>query len=181
MNHRFDVVKMTTTSIVGGGANYIAVASAAGGLAQQLNQTHAFLYLDLPIWMFFAAAMILAMTGSLASLLIDLMAQPPLSTAHLALNLILGFMTGIVGAFVLLPVFTAKPTMPLLLLTALSMSFLGTVLVRNIGELLRSTEIWQSIKTTLKEIILESMVILKDVVVERFKLLLAVFFGGPKR
>ena len=181
MNHRFDVVKMTTTSIVGGGANYIAVASAASGLAQQLNQTHPFLYLDLPIWMFFAVAVILAMIGSLISLFIDLMAQPPLSPAHLALNLILGFMTGIVGAFVLLPSFTAKPTMPLLLLTALSMSFLGTVIVRNISELLRSTELWQSIKIALRDIILESIGIFKDLIVERLKLLVAVFFGGPKK
>lgn len=170
MNHRFDVVKMTTTSIAGGGANYIAVASAAGGLAQQLNQTHPFLYLDLPIWMFFAAAMTLAMIGSLASLLIDLMAQPPLSAIHLALNLILGFMTGIVGAFVLLPAFTAKPTMPLLLLTALSMSFLGTVIIRNIGELVRSTELWQSIKETLKGAILE-----------RVDLVVQLVFGGRKK
>lgn len=181
MNHRIEAVRVASTSIIGGGANYIAVASAASGLAQQLNQTHSFLYLDLPIWLFFAAAMVLAMIGSLVSLFIDLMATPPLSPARLAVNLILGFLCGVVGAFVVLPSFTANPPMPLLLLTALCMSFLGTVIVRNIGELLRSAELWQSIKTLLKELIIELLEFFKDVVLERLKLLAAVFFGGRNK
>ena len=71
--------------------------------------------------------------------------------------------------------------MPLLLLTALCMSFLGTVIVRNIGELLRSAELWQSIKTLLKELIIELLEFFKDVVLERLKLLAAVFFGGRNK
>lgn len=170
MNHRIEAARITATSIVGGGANYIAVGSAASGLAHQLNQTHPFLYLDLPIWIFFAAALVLAMIGSLASLFIDMMSAPVLSPARLGLNLMLGFLTGIVGAFIVLPSFTTSPKMPLLLLTALSMSFLGTVMVRNIGELLRSTELWQAIR-----------VVLKDLIVERLELFVALIFGGRKK
>lgn len=181
MTHRIEAARMTATSIIGGGANYIAVGSAASGLAHQLNQTHPFLYLDLPIWLFFAAALILAMIGSIASLFIDLMATPQLSPARLAINLILGFFTGIVGAFVVLPSFTANPKMPLLLLTALAMSFLGTVLVRNIGELLRNADLWNAIKSLLKDAIIEVLEFFKNLVIERFKLLVAVFFGGHKK
>ena len=181
MNHRIEAVRITATSIVGGGANYIAVGSAASGLAHQLNQTHPFLYLDLPIWIFFAAALVLAMIGSLASLFIDMMSAPVLSPARLGLNLMLGFLTGIVGAFVVLPSFTTSPKMPLLLLTALSMSFLGTVMVRNIGELLRSPELWNAIKALLNDGIIEALAFLRNLVIERFKLLVAVFFGGHKK
>ena len=170
MPNKFEAAKITVTSIAGGGANFIAVVSTAAGLTQQLNQTHHFLYLDLPIWIFFAAAFILAFIGSLLSLLIDLMSVPPLSTGRLIFNLILGFCVGIVGAFVLLPAFTTKPTMPLLLLTALCMSFLGTVIVRNIGELLRSAELWQAVK-----------IIIKDFLLDRLELVLALFGGGRKK
>ena len=93
----------------------------------------------------------------------------------------LGFFTGIVGAFVVLPSFTSSPTMPLLLLTALSMSFLGTVVVRNIGEILRSAELWRSIKALLSDSVIEALQFFKDVLMERQKLLAAVFFGGHKK
>lgn len=181
MTHRIEAARMTATSIVGGGANYIAVGSAASGLAHQLNQTHPFLYLDLPIWLFFAAALVLAMIGSIASLFVDLMTTPELSPAQLSINLILGFLTGTIGAFVVLPAVTSSPTMPLLLLTALAMSFLGTVLVRNIGDLLRSADLWHGIKTLTKDAIIEALEFLKNLAIERFKLLLAVFFGGHKK
>ena len=181
MTHRIEAARFTATSILGGGANYIAVASAASGLAQQLNQTHPFLYLDLPIWIFFAGALVLAMIGSIASLFIDMLATPPLSPFRLGVNLMLGFFTGIVGAFVVLPSFTSSPTMPLLLLTALSMSFLGTVVVRNIGEILRSAELWRSIKALLSDSVIEALQFFKDVLMERLKLLAAVFFGGHKK
>lgn len=181
MPHRIEAAKMTAISLAGSGANYIAVASAASGLTQQLNQTHPFLYLDLPIWLFFAAAVILSMMGSLVSLFIDLMATPPPSVARLAINLVLGFLTGIIGAFVLLPAFTANPKMPLLLLTALSMSLLGTVIVRNIGEVLRSAELWQSIKTIIKDVIIEALEVIKKIAIERLKLLLALIFGGHSK
>ena len=75
MPHRIEAAKATVTSLAGNGANLVAVASAATGLTQQLNQTHPFLYLDLPIWLFFAAAVILSMMGSLVSLFVDLMAN----------------------------------------------------------------------------------------------------------
>ena len=181
MTHRIEAARMTATSIIGGGANYIAVGSAASGLAHQLNQTHPFLYLDLPIWLFFAGALLLAMIGSFIALFIDLMATPPLSAARLAINLMLGFLTGLVGAFVVLPSVTATPPMPLFLLTALAMSFLGTVLVRNIGELLRSAELWNAIKALLKDGIIEALAFLRNLVIERLKLLFAVFFGGHNK
>lgn len=178
MPHRIEAAKTTITSLVGSGANIVAVASAASGLTHQLNQTHPFLYLDLPVWLFFVAAVILSMAGSLVSLFIDLMATPPPSPARLAINLILGFLTGVIGAFIVLPSVTANPPMPLLLLTSLSMSLLGTVIVRNIGEVFRSAELWDSIKTIVKDVIIEALGVLKRLAIERFKLLVALIFGG---
>lgn len=42
MPHRIEAAKATVTSLAGNGANLVAVASAATGLTQQLNQTHPF-------------------------------------------------------------------------------------------------------------------------------------------
>lgn len=174
MHNRIQVARVAIVNIVGDGANYVAAASAAAGLSSQLNQTHNFLYLDLPIWLFFAAALVLSAMGSLGSLYIDMMSESQLTPFQIAANLILGFFTGVIGAFVILPAFTAKPPVWLILVTALIMSLIGTVLIKNMGDLIRSAGLWQAVK----EIAMEALGVIKNLVLERLKLLLAVFFGG---
>lgn len=170
MLRTLDAARLTIITIAAGSANLIAIVSTATGLAQQLDQTHNFLHMDLPIWIFFIGAFILSIMGTMLAWLIDLMSIPPPTKVQLLINLVLGFMTGILGAFILLPIFTEKPTMPLLLLTSLCMSFLGAVLVRNVGELLHSAELWLAVKN-----------MLKNFIIERIELLLALFGGGRKK
>lgn len=156
----------TVASITGSAATYVATGTSAAGLAHQLNQTHPFLYLDLPIWIFFVGAFMLAIVGSFGSLYIDTMREANLSYTQKFVNLSLGFMTGLIGAFIILPAFTAAPPMPLLLLTSLVMSFVGTVAIRNIGELVRSEELWDAAKVILTE---------------RLQTLVSLVFGGRKK
>jgi hypothetical protein len=177
MQNNIQVARVALTNVVGDGANYVVAASAAAGLSGQLNQTHHFLYLDLPIWLFFAVALVLSAIGSLGSLYIDMMSETKFSYAQITVNLILGFITGIIGAFIILPAVTANPPIPLILITALIMSLIGTVLVKNLGDLIRSAGLWQAIK----EIAMEALVVVKNLVIERLKLLLAVFFGGGSK
>lgn len=174
MHNKIQVARVAAANIAGDGANYIVAASAAVGLSEQLNQTHNFLYLDLPIWLFFATALLLSAMGSLASLYLDMMNDPKPTIKQMIVNLILGFFTGVIGAFVILPTLTTNPPLPLVLLTALIMSLIGTVLVKNVGDLLRSTSLWQAIK----DIAMEALVVTKNLLIERLKLLIAVFFGG---
>lgn len=166
MTHSIEAARLSIASITGGSATYVAAATSAAGLSNQLNQTHLFLYLQLPIWIFFVGAFMLAIVGSFGSLYIDTMREADLSYAQKIVNLSLGFMTGLVGAFVILPALTAAPKMPLLLLTSLVMSFVGTVIVRNIGELVRSDELWDAVKGLL---------------IERLKTLVSLVFGGRKK
>jgi hypothetical protein len=174
MHNKIQVAKLSLINIAGDSANYVVAASAAAGLSEQLHQTHNFLYLDLPLWLFFAAVLLLSAIGSLGSLYIDMMSDSDLKPARMVVNLVLGFLTGVIGAFVVLPAITAKPPLALMLITALIMSLIGTVLVKNIGDLLRSASLWQA----LKEIAMEALMIIKKLLIERLKLLLAVFFGG---
>jgi len=176
MNQPIDAAKVTIVSIVGHGANYMAVATSAAGISQQFSQTHSFLYLDLPLWVFFVATLVLAAIGSLASLYTDVMQDGDMTAGMMAVNLVLGFVAGNVGAFILLPVFTENPPMPLVLLTALIMSFIGTVIIKNIGEIVRSAEMSQA----LKSLFIEVVTVVKDLIVGRIKAVFALFFGGGR-
>jgi hypothetical protein len=165
--------KITVTTIAGNGAHYLAVASSAAGLSQQLNQTHNFLYLDLPVWVFFSFALVLAAIGSLGSLYTDVMKQTDITGAQMAANLVLGFFAGVIGAFVILPAITTPP-ISIVLVTALILSFIGTVLIKNMGDLVRSVELWDAIRDILRE----QLPAIKALLKERFQALLTLIFGG---
>lgn len=176
-----ETAKMTLASIGGAGFNAIAATGSAAGLttlSMELGQTQQFLYLNIPIWMFFCAALLLSMFGSFASLFIDIMREAKLTRAQMTLNLMLGFFTGIVGAFVILPAITATPVMPIVLLTALILSFVGTVLVRNLGDIIRDDQLATIVKDFILGSILEVLTILKDIIISRLKIIASLFFGG---
>lgn len=174
MPNRIEAARLTIVNIAGGSANYIVVATSAVGLTQQLNQPHEFLYLQLPLWMFFLATLALSLIGSLGSLYIDAIRESNLSFGQKIINLGLGFLVGIIGAFLILPALVAKPPVLVILLTALTMSFIGVVLVRNIGDLVRSQELWNAAKEVCKEV----LVFLKDLLIERIKIFVSLFVGG---
>ena len=156
--------KITTANIVGGGANLVAVATSAAGLNEQLSHTMPFLYLDLPLWFFFLLTFLLSVIGSFGSLFVDRMNDTGLKTSQKASNMTVGVLMGLVGAFVILPSITGgEPEMSVMLLTGLAMSFLGTILVRNIGDLARSDELTRAVKSFL---------------LSRAKSFLALFLGG---
>lgn len=178
---KIETAKMTLASISGAGFNAVAATGSAAGLSNltlELGQTQQFLYLNIPIWMFFCAALLLSMFGSFASLFIDLMREANITRAQMALNLVLGFFSGVIGAFVILPAVTAAPVMPIMMLTALILSFVGTVLVRNLGDIIRDEQLAAIIKDFVLGSVLEVLTILKDIVISRLKALLSLFLGG---
>lgn len=164
MSSYFIEAKITTANIVGGGANLVAVATSAAGLNEQLSHTYPFLYLNLPLWFFFLLTFLLSVVGAFGSLFVDRMAETGLSVTQKLSNFIVGVVTGLVGAFIILPSITGgEPEMSVMLLTALAMSFLGTILIRNIGDLARSAELWDEVKS---------------ISISRIKHLVAFFIGG---
>lgn len=174
MPNRIETAKVTLGHITASGANYVIATGSAIGIGQQLNQSHEFLYLHLPLWLFLLATLFLALIGSLGSLYIDTIRESKLSMGQKIINLGLGFMVGAISAFVILPAFTAKPPVWLILITALIMSFIGVVLVRNIGDLVRSEELWSAAKEVCREV----LIFLKDLLIERFKIFISLFLGG---
>ena len=164
MSSHLLAAKITTANIVGGGANLVAVATSAAGLNEQLNVSMPFLYLDLPLWFFFLLTFLLSIIGAFGSLLVDRMADTGLTNSQKVGNMTVGILTGLVGAFIILPSITGgEPEMSVMLLTGLAMSFLGTILIRNIGDLARSDELWAEAKA---------------ISISRLKHLVAFFIGG---
>ena len=102
MQHNIDTAKLTIGLIASSVASIFSASASAVAITDQLNQTHTFLYLNLPIWVFFFAVLLLSMLGSAASLLTDIytsdMEQRP-SVLQQIFHLAGGFFSGIVGAF----------------------------------------------------------------------------------
>lgn len=154
MQHNIDTAKLTIGLIASSVASIFSASASAVAFTDQLNQTRTFLYLNIPIWVFFFAVLLLSMVGSVASLLTDIytsdMEQRP-SVLQQMFHLTGGFFSGIIGAFVLLPALTdaASPPIEVMLMTALVMSFSGVVLINNLGDLKRDKELQDSVRKLL--------------------------------
>ena len=89
-------------------------------------------------------------------------------------NFFMGFLLGIIGAFVILPNFTSKaPTMELMFITAVAFAFSGTVLLHNISVILHSD--------MLKEGMMNMAGEAGGIVKNRFFKALKVFFGADDK
>lgn len=139
-------------------------AVSAVGITEQLSQPHHFMHLNLPLWMFFLGVFLLSFVGSVASLFTDTM---ELSNGKKISNLIMGFMTGVLGAFVLLPAITDDPSVDIMLVTALIMAFSGTVLLHIFGTFLRS----DTTKSGVTQAIVEFASVIKDRIILAIKAL----------
>lgn len=177
MTHRIETARVAVLSVAGGGANAVVASSGAIGISQQLNQTHSFLYLDLPIWIFFIGTIFLALIGSLFSLYTDVMSNAKLTAPQMAANLALGFIVGIIGAFVILPAITTKFPIQVMLVTSLSLSFVGSLLIVNIGGFVRSPEL----RVAIKDVVTTALAAIKNLIIERVDLFIQLLFGGRKK
>lgn len=82
----------------------------------------------------------------------------------------MGFLLGIIGAFVILPNFTSKaPTMELMFITSLFFAFSGAVLLHNVSFILRS----EMLKNGMVNAAGEAGGIVKNRIIKAIK----VFFG----
>ena len=59
MSQKVATAKIALVNIVGNGANVAAVGAGGEVFARELGQTHLFLYLNLPIWVFFSQYVVL--------------------------------------------------------------------------------------------------------------------------
>lgn len=141
--------ELITTKIVTTLAGTTTAGSSLSVL-QQLSVLYPFLYLQLPLYIFFILIAVMCLLGSLAALLTDVMDSEPNSFKKVSL----AFGTGLVSAFVVLPSLVAAPSMGTLLLTALGASFSGTVLVFIFAQVLKD----KTLQTTIKDSISKSII-----------------------
>lgn len=148
----------------------VSLAVSAVGVGAQLNQTHAFLYMELPLWYFYIAMVVLSFVGALWSMFTDTMQ----ARGNPALKLIVAFTVGIVASFVVLPVFASEPPVAVMLFISLAGSFSGTVLLFLIADVLNDNELRQSIITVAKQAVLDTFKSLAD----RVRAIAAAIFKG---
>ena len=141
--------ELVTTKIVSTLAGTATVGSSLG-ILQQLNVLYPFLYLQLPLYIFFIMKIVMCLLGSLAALLTDVIDTEPSSFK----KVVLAFGTGLVSTFVILPSIITAPSMGTLMLTALGASFSGTVLVFILAQVLKD----KTLQTTIKNSISKSVI-----------------------
>ena len=148
-------------------------AASAVGLGAQLNQTYAFLYLQLPLWYFYVAMVILSFIGSFWALFTDTMQ----SRGNPLLKTLVAFTVGLVSSFIILPMFAQQPPVEVMLGVALAGSFSGTVLLFLIADVLNDEKLRNDVVTVLKMGVVE----VATIIVERVKsIVTAIFKGGRK-
>lgn len=124
--------------------------TASVSILEQLNVLYPFLYLQLPLYVFFILVVIMCLLGSLAALLTDVVDTEPSSFK----KVVLAFGTGLVSAFVVLPSLVVAPSMGTLLLTALGASFSGTVLVFILAQVLKDKTLQKTIRNSISKSII---------------------------
>lgn len=136
MPHNIVAIKTALVSIVGSTGSIVLSATTAIAITEQLNIAQPFMHLLIPTWLGYVIAILLALIGAIASQFTDTIQQSAMGRVK---NFFMGFLLGIIGAFVILPNFTSKaPTMELMFITSLFFAFSGTVLLHNISVILRS-------------------------------------------
>lgn len=167
MPHNVAVVKTAIVGVVGSTGNIVLSAASAVAITEQLNIAQPFLHLYLPLWFGYLMVFILALVGAIGSLFTDTMQQSKIGKVK---NFFMGFLLGIIGAFVILPNFTSKaPTFELMFITSLAFAFSGVVLLHNISVILRS----DMLKDGMKDAAGEAGGIVKNRIIKALK----VFFG----
>lgn len=148
-------------------------AASAVGLGAQLNQTYAFLYLQLPLWYFYLAMIVLSFVGSFWALFTDTVQ----SRGNPYLKMFVAFSVGIVSSFIILPMFSSQPPVEVMLGMALAGSFSGTILLFLVADVINDEELRREVLVVLKTGVVEVI----TVIASRGKAIVnAIFKGGGK-
>lgn len=121
-------------------------AASAASVTAQLNQTHAFLYMQLPLWYFYIAMVVLSFIGAFWSLATDTMQV----RGNAAQKVVTAITIGLVSSFVVLPLVSEQPPVAVMLAVALAGSFSGTVLLFLIADIINDEELRGAVKKIIK-------------------------------
>lgn len=129
-----EAAKLLTLSTAG-------TAASAAGISAQLGQTHAFFYLQLPLWFFYIAMIVLAFAGAFLSLTTDYMRSRGTACGKFGTAMIVG----LVISFVVLPTLITEPSAGLMMVTAFFGGLSGTILTYVAMRLLNNKELQDAV------------------------------------
>lgn len=119
-----------TLSAVGTGLSAASLVTqvsptAPTSIAAQLNVPHAFMYLQVPLWWFFVASVLLAFVGAFWSLNSDTLKGKGSTVG----KLLTAATVGLIATFLVLPAVNDTPNVVAMMLIALGGGYSGTVLL----------------------------------------------------
>lgn len=149
-------------------------STVAGGvsLSVQLQERHQYMYLQLPLWVFLVATMVLIFAGAFVSMLTDTMQS---ETGKVG-QFLTALTVGIIVTFVCLPLVVAEPNPLYLMLTGVVSSFSGTVLLYLLTKVVTDEVLHRSILDIVTTGIKDSVTI----TVTRISDAIKAFFGGGR-
>lgn len=130
----FNTAKLLTLSATG-------AAASAASFSAQLNQTHGFFYLQLPLWFLFVGMVVLTFVGAFISLTTDYMR----SRGTMAGKVSTAVVVGLFISFVVLPTIITEPSAGLMLVTAFVGGLSGTILAYVALRLLSNKELLDAV------------------------------------
>lgn len=129
-------IALAATGTVMSAASLVA-QNTSGSIGAQLNVTHAFMYLQIPLWWFFVASVVLAFVGAFLALYTDTLKHSGSTVG----KLLTATAVGLLATFVFLPAVVAAPNVIVMMLTSLGGGFSGTVLLYLAARLINNKQL----------------------------------------
>jgi len=159
----FKTAQLLTLSAAG-------TAASAAGISAQLGQKHAFFYLQLPLWLFFIAMVVLTFLGAFIALTTDYMRARGTTASKFTTAIVVG----LVISFVVLPTLITEPSAGLMMVTAFFGGLSGTILTYVSMRLLNNKELQDAVVTLIVQRFIKFLGVALDLITEHLTKLLAV-------
>ncbi|KAA0915825.1 hypothetical protein [Psychrobacter sp. ANT_WB68] len=159
----FKTAQLLTLSAAG-------TAASAAGISAQLGQTHAFFYLQLPLWIFFTAMVVLTFLGAFISLTTDYMR----ARGTTASKLTTAIAVGLVVSFVVLPTIIREPSVGLMMVTSFFGGLSGTILTYVCMRLLNNKELQDAVIDLIAQRAVKFLGVALDLITEHATKLLTI-------
>lgn len=163
----FQTAKLLTLSAAG-------TAASAASISAQLGQTHNFLYLQLPLWLFLIAMIILTFAGAFLSLTTDYMRARGTFLSKFTTAVIVALFI----SFVVLPTIITEPSVGLMMITAFFGGLSGTILTYVFMRLLNNKELQDAVIDLIVNRAIKFAAVVIDLVTDHAAKLLSVVLAG---
>ena len=163
----FQTAKLLTLSAAG-------TAASAASISAQLGQTHNFFYLQLPLWLFFIAMIVLTFAGAFLSLTTDYMRTRGTTLSKLTTAVVVALFV----SFIVLPTIITEPSVGLMMVTAFFGGLSGTILTYVFMRLLNNKELQDAVIDLIVNRAIKFAGVVIDLVTDHAAKLLSVVLAG---